>query len=154
LSDFYAREFSQHSIAGTGRLLGPKAARRSESKGFHPYPRHKPHFSGVAVVSRLSWIGASVEDFAFVTTMDNSRFSKPNLRYYGDIFDRAGKRPEECLMVGNNALEDMCVSALGSKVFWLPITWRIRRAGTPPPTPRGSSAACFRISRIRLYNSF
>lgn len=76
-----------------------------------------PIFPRVAAVSRLSWIGATMDDFAYVTTMENSHYCKPNIDYYKDLLKTIGKAPEECLMVGNNAIEDMCISSLGCKVF-------------------------------------
>ncbi len=76
-----------------------------------------PIFPRVASVSRLSWIGASMEDFSYVTTMENSSYSKPNLKYFEELLKTLGKTPKECLMVGNNAVEDMCVSKLGCPVY-------------------------------------
>ena len=42
---------------------------------------------------------------------------KPNLEYYKEIFKNINSKPEESIMVGNNALEDMIVSKLGVRTF-------------------------------------
>ena len=55
-------------------------------------------------------------DFDYVTTYENSRRSKPNPAYYQDILTRTGKRPEECMMIGNSPSEDMAAQALGLSV--------------------------------------
>lgn len=76
-----------------------------------------PVFPRIAVESRLGWIGASKSDFVHITSYENSSFSKPNVEYYRQIFKAIGKEAHQCLMVGNNVLEDMCVSCLGAEVF-------------------------------------
>ena len=43
--------------------------------------------------------------------------AKPNLEYYKEIFKNINSKPEESIMVGNNALEDMIVSKLGVRTF-------------------------------------
>ena len=64
--------------------------------------------------------GQEPEDFALVTTYENSRYCKPNPDYYRDILTRLGKRPENCLMVGNDVGEDMIPArAVGMQVFLL-----------------------------------
>ena len=53
------------------------------------------------------------------TTYENAHFCKPNLRYYQEILEKIGRRPEECLMVGNDVGEDMVARQLGMEVFLL-----------------------------------
>jgi FMN phosphatase YigB (HAD superfamily) len=76
-----------------------------------------PLFPRCAVESRLNWIGLSPEDFALISSYDNSHYCKPNPGYYREIFELSGKNPEHCLMVGNNVKEDMSAAALGTQTF-------------------------------------
>ena len=78
-----------------------------------------PLFPAVATENRISWAGLSKEDFELVTTYENSRYCKPNPKYYVEILEKTGLAPGECLMVGNNAEEDMIAETLGMKVFLL-----------------------------------
>ena len=78
-----------------------------------------PLFPAVATYSRIRWAGMKPEDFELVTTYENSRYCKPNLKYYEDILATIGVAPEECLMVGNDVSEDMIAEKLGMKVFLL-----------------------------------
>ena len=78
-----------------------------------------PVFPAVATQARIRWAGLAPEDFSFVTSYENSRFCKPDPRYYREILDRMDLRPEECLMVGNDVKEDMSTRELGMRVFLL-----------------------------------
>ena len=66
-----------------------------------------PLFPACAIEARLSWVELYPEDFDLVTTYENSHFAKPNPKYYLEICQKLGVRPEECLMVGNNTREDI-----------------------------------------------
>lgn len=78
-----------------------------------------PIFPAVATENRVNWAGLSTEDFELITTYENSSYCKPNPKYYTEILEKTGLTPEECLMVGNNAEEDMIAETLGMKVFLL-----------------------------------
>ena len=53
------------------------------------------------------------------TTYENSGFCKPNPKYYSEILEKLNLDPEDCLMVGNDVIEDMVAQKLGMKVFLL-----------------------------------
>ena len=79
-----------------------------------------PLFPSIATEHRIRWAGFELDDFEFYTTYENSRSCKPNPKYYLEVLERAGARPEESLMVGNDVQEDMIAEKLGMKVFLLP----------------------------------
>ena len=78
-----------------------------------------PIFPQVATYSRLRWAGFQPEDFSLITTYENSTSCKPNLAYYQEILQKIGRAPSECLMVGNDVTEDLCVRELGMEAFLL-----------------------------------
>lgn len=78
-----------------------------------------PLFPAMATHSRMRWAGLSADDFQLVTTYENSSFCKPNPEYYREILGKLNLKPEECLMVGNDADEDMIAQTLGMRVFLL-----------------------------------
>ena len=53
------------------------------------------------------------DDFKYITAYENSRFSKPNLKYYEEVLEKTGYKPDEVIMVGNDVREDMIVNKLG-----------------------------------------
>ena len=79
-----------------------------------------PMFPAVFTELRARYAGLNTEDFALITTFENSRRCKPNPAYYEEILSRLGLSPDECLMVGNDVEEDMIpAAALGMDTFLL-----------------------------------
>lgn len=79
-----------------------------------------PLFPTVATENRMRWAGLEPSDFEYYTTYENSSYCKPNPEYYKEILNELGLEAEECLMVGNDVIEDMVATeSLGMKVFLL-----------------------------------
>ncbi|MBR3850136.1 MAG: HAD family hydrolase [Oscillospiraceae bacterium] len=78
-----------------------------------------PIFPAIATEKRIRWAGLKPEDFAFYTTYENSKYCKPNLRYYEALLKKLDVAPGECLMVGNDVGDDMVAAELGMQVFLL-----------------------------------
>lgn len=66
-----------------------------------------PVFPRVAQIKRLNWGGLSENDFDLITDYKSDSFCKPNPKYYLSICQRIGVEPKDCLMVGNDASDDM-----------------------------------------------
>ena len=119
LDEFYRKEFqSVREDCG----FTPEAARliaHIKQKGLRITLATNPLFPAIATESRMSWAGLNREDFEIVTTYENSRHCKPNPEYYRDILRDMGMEAGECLMVGNDAAEDMVAESIGMKVFLL-----------------------------------
>ena len=102
--------------------FNPQAAetiRTLKEKGYRLVLATNPLFPAIATESRIRWAGLEPGDFEIYTTYENSRHCKPNLDYYRDILETIGEEPAACLMVGNDAGEDMIAAKLGMKVFLL-----------------------------------
>lgn len=88
-----------------------------KEKGYRIVVATNPIFPEVAVRQRIEWAGFDFDDFALVTTYENTCFCKPNLNYYRRILKMLDKEPVDCLMVGNDVNEDMCAFKIGIDVF-------------------------------------
>jgi FMN phosphatase YigB (HAD superfamily) len=66
---------------------------------------------------RLEWAGLKNIKFDLITDAYNSYFCKPNLKYYKEICEKLSIAPSQCLMVGNDAYNDMIASEIGMKTF-------------------------------------
>ena len=117
--EYYHREFQQvQQVCG----FDPRAAQvveRCKDLGLTVALATNPIFPAIATQSRARWAGLDLGDFALYTTYENSRYCKPNPKYYLDILQKLGKTPQECLMVGNDVGEDMVARELGMEVFLL-----------------------------------
>ena len=113
LEDFYVREFD-----GIRSILRRQVDRRPlieglKKKGYEVVLATNPVFPAVAMETRLGWVGLCSRDFRYVTTYENSRHSKPHPDYYRDILSHIRREPSECLMVGNNPVDDMAAVDVG-----------------------------------------
>lgn len=78
-----------------------------KSAGFEVALATTPMFPRSAVRTRLAWVGLDESDFAYITDYTSSHFCKPNPQYYAELIEKLGRKPSECLMIGNSVLEDM-----------------------------------------------
>ena len=113
LLDFYQHDFDEVKEVVENGLTRKALMDELKSKGYQLVLATNPVFPKEAVATRLSWIQLSLQDFSYVTTFENSSFCKPSLGYYENILTAIGKQPKECVMIGNNTLEDMISSKLG-----------------------------------------
>ena len=119
LEEFYKTDFQKiKAVCG----FAPEAEQivdRLHKAGIKVVLATNPLFPAVATESRIRWAGLSPEKFALYTTYENSRYCKPNLKYYSSILETLGLSGEDCVMVGNDVGEDMIARQLGMNVFLL-----------------------------------
>lgn len=115
---FYANEFNGAKAATRENPLARRAVVGARQAGLNVILATNPLFPAVGVATRLGWIGLAPEDFAYVTSYENCSYCKPNPAYYTQLLERAGKRPDECLMVGNDVREDaLAASQAGLRAY-------------------------------------
>ena len=117
--EFYRNEFQKVKDACGFDARAAKLIAGLKEKGYRLVLATNPLFPQMATYSRVRWAGLNPEDFDWITTYENSSFCKPNLKYYEEIIERLKLDPNECLMVGNDADEDMIAGKLGMKTFLL-----------------------------------
>ena len=118
IDQFYREDFYQ---LGQGVQSDPQAVRVVEElhrQGLTLVLATNSIFPREAIVQRLSWGGLDPHLFNFITSYENMHFCKPNIQYYSEIIDVIGEQPEECLMVGNDAEEDMIAGKIGIRTFF------------------------------------
>ncbi len=114
---FYREDFIK---AKEGCGFNPKVGKlvkELKEKGYKLALATNPLFPKIATYQRIEWAGLDAEDFELITTYENSNYCKPNIDYFKDFLERINEKPENCLMVGNDAYEDMIAQELGMKVF-------------------------------------
>jgi FMN phosphatase YigB (HAD superfamily) len=117
--DFYRNEFAAAKSTTFTHPRAKECISLLKEKGYCLALATNPLFPRVATLTRIRWAGLVPEDFELITTYDNSSYCKPNLKYYEEVLSKIGKKPNECIMVGNDVKEDMCAAALGMDTFLL-----------------------------------
>lgn len=137
--DFYATQFGKLR-SQTRRLPEARATVQAAfDAGYDVVIATNPLFPETAVRQRMEW--ADVADFPFklVTSYEVMHSSKPHARYYREIAGRIGRRPEECVMVGDDWKNDIAPSLrAGLRAYWVNTSAEIS-AGSDPPM-RGTLA--------------
>lgn len=116
---FYENEFNRAKAVCGYNPNAAEAVRKIKSSGFRTVLAANPIFPAAATEARVRWAGLLPNEFEFLTAYENIGFCKPNPDYYREILRRLEINADECLMVGNDAAEDMIAESIGMKVFLL-----------------------------------
>jgi len=121
-SSFYRGEFE--SLRRLARPVpGARAfVERALGLGCQLVLATNPVFFLDAICARVRWAGLSAVPsfFALVTGAELMCWTKPHAAYYRQILDMIGRRPEECLMVGDDPRMDMAAKKAGVAT-WLAV---------------------------------
>ncbi len=79
---------------------------------------------------RARWAGLEDTDFHFVSHLENMNRCKPHPEYFLQIAYALGVSPGDCLMVGNDLVNDMQASRVGMKTYLVQDGEEINREGT------------------------
>ena len=118
--EFYENEFNKIQAVCGYRPDARQIIDLVKQKGLRVILATNPIFPAIATESRMRWADLAPSDFEFYTTYENSTCCKPNPSYYAEILKKLDLCPEECVMVGNDAIEDTAAIKAGiSQVFLL-----------------------------------
>jgi FMN phosphatase YigB (HAD superfamily) len=133
-SDFYAREFEVLSALTAVDPAARELVAWAFDQGLQVAIATQPLFPRVAILSRLRWADVPYEEFPYhwVACYEVMRACKPYPHFFLEIVKGLGRRPEECLMVGDSPEADMPARDLGLR------TYLVDRG----PRPDARSVAC------------
>ena len=110
IDDFYRRDFAHLSCWGRKHPYSRPVVEAAKSKNLALILATNPIFPAAPIQQRLAWSGLDEKDFQLITTMENMHFCKPKKEYYLEIARKTGFAPEQCLMAGNDTVEDLSAS--------------------------------------------
>ena len=116
---FYNEEFDTYKDICEYTEKSRKVVLKVKKMGYIAALATSPLYPVVATKKRISWAGLTPEDFAFITTYENSSYAKPNPEYFKFVAESIGCKPCECLMVGNDTSDDFGAIESGMKLFLL-----------------------------------
>ncbi len=138
LERFYEEEFPKLAEFVSSHGFIPEMIQEAKNKGYRLIVATNPLFPKMAILERIHWTGARPEDFEWITSYETSHFTKPNPGYFQEIVERIGLSADECLMVGNDAQEDLVAQKVGLKTYL--VTDHLIDRGTPPFIPDGKGS--------------
>lgn len=121
--------FEQNGLAGLQSFIKPiplagQIVAECRLKGIPLVLATNPVFPDFMIRARMRWGGLKAEDFALITTYENSFHCKPQPGYFADIANAIGVSAEHCLMVGNDLNHDLAAVSVGMQAF-LVDTWLV-----------------------------
>jgi len=122
LDRFYREAFPSLEPLITPRPAAPEIVGWAGRQGLQVVIATNPLFPRTAIEQRMAWGGVGVDRFAYdlVTAYENCHATKSKPDYYREILQRLGRKPEECVMVGDNWDWDIANAArAGIGGFWI-----------------------------------
>ena len=117
--EFYLNDFDVLKDVCGYDPQAQQVIKKLKKSGYNLILASNPIFPMVAQKKRMQWAGLSIADFEYITSYENSRYCKPNPKYYIELAEKIGCETSECLLVGNDVTEDMVAIETGMKVFLL-----------------------------------
>lgn len=133
--DFYANEFKGLQSVCKENPYAKDIVRFCKEKFGQVLLTTNPIFPKVGTLTRMAFAGLKEEDFDYISTYENSCFSKPNPEYFKDILRKFSLESDEVILIGNNEEEDgECASAAGIKTYMTAIlSLKSKQAGRSFP---------------------
>lgn len=118
---FYAEDYGKLSRYAEPRPAAPRAVRAAFRAGGDVVIATNPLFPASAIRQRLAWAGVPADEYpyALVTSYEVMHAGKPRPEYYREIVTHLKRRPEECLMVGDDLERDMVARSFGLRTYWI-----------------------------------
>jgi len=114
--DFYAHDFGRLRAYTRAKPEARPIMEKVFAQGYEVVIATNPVFPRTAILQRLEWAGVADFDYKLITSYENMHFCKPRPEYYEEILAKIGRRAEECLMVGDEAM-DMAAARVGIRTF-------------------------------------
>lgn len=128
---FYREEFPKLKKFSTKKPKARSTVQKAFEKGYKVAIATTPLLPEIAVQKRLEWADVGDFDYDLITSYEFVSATKPNLKYYGEIAEILDLKPEQCLMVGDEA-KDMVAANLGCSTFLI----RSQNTELSPETPK------------------
>jgi FMN phosphatase YigB (HAD superfamily) len=88
-----------------------------QEKGYTVVLATNPLFPMKANHHRIRWAGLTPEDFSYISAFEINHYCKPNTKYFEEVLETIQKKPEECMMIGNDVVDDLGAMKLGIKTY-------------------------------------
>lgn len=104
--EFYRNEFKKTKGFCKDNPYAREIVEYAKSKVEYVVLSTNPIFPYIATLERMSFVGLKEDDFDFITSYENSNYTKPNPKYFHMLLNKFNLEPEEVIIFGNNDVED------------------------------------------------
>ncbi|MDE4541571.1 MULTISPECIES: HAD family hydrolase [unclassified Thermoanaerobacterium] len=118
-NDFYENDYKNLGANVCKNEYAKACVELLVDKGYDVVLATNPIFPGIAIKERLRWAGIDHKYFSFITSYEHMHFCKPYIQYYKEIVERLEKKPQHCIMIGNDVDEDVIAGTIGFKTYLL-----------------------------------
>jgi len=116
--DFYINEFKKTILFCKENPVAKKIIQELKSLNLQVILATNPLFPMSGQLTRIGFINLNKEDFDYISSYENSHFTKPNPKYYEEILEKLGLKNNEVIMFGNNEVEDgVSATSVGIKTY-------------------------------------
>lgn len=88
-----------------------------KEKGYNIAIATNPLFPLKANYHRINWAGLDQNDFQYISSFEQNKYTKPHLEYFQEVLSSINKHPENCYMVGNDVSDDLPAGELGMETY-------------------------------------
>ena len=88
-----------------------------KEKGYEVAIATNPLFPLKANHHRIRWAGLDKNDFSYISSFEENKYTKPHIEYYQEVLSSVNKKPEQCYMVGNDVFDDLPAGKLGIETY-------------------------------------
>jgi HAD superfamily hydrolase (TIGR01549 family) len=139
LMDFYERDYPALQRFTAAKPDARPTVQLAFDLGYDVVIATNPLFPETATRQRMAWADVDGLPYRRVTTYENSRFAKPNPRYFTEILAEIGCAHDAALVVGDEAM-DMVAATVGCTTFLVPGAATKLNGNVPAPAYRGTLA--------------
>lgn len=117
LAEFYDQAYPALATMATADPAAREAVSTALERGLVAVLATQPIFPAVAVRQRMAWAGIADLPFALVTSYEIAHACKPHPEYFKEVASAIRRAPEECLFIGNDAIEDSAARQVGMETY-------------------------------------
>lgn len=116
--EFYQIDFSNTKMFCGENEYAKQIVDLAKARGFKTILSSNPIFPKLAMVTRAGFVGLGEQDFDYITSYENSHYSKPNPKYFEEILKTNNLKPDEVVLFGNSQEEDIQpATSIGIKCY-------------------------------------
>ncbi|MHB1654203.1 MAG: HAD family hydrolase [Desulfitobacteriaceae bacterium] len=116
--EYYEHDFPNLKYLVRSNPEGKKAVETALQQGFILGVATNPLMPLGAIKERILWADLTPEQFKVVPSIESFHFCKPHPGFFGEMAEKLGLEPTQCLMVGNHPMEDLAARKAGMKTFF------------------------------------